>query len=95
MWIKDFKNEHMKSSRSNKLNYRILEKFSALAQLLFIMGSTKPTLNAPPYILAHKVELTILMYKIIVSILASAHELRYHHIKVSQVVGTTLSKSGI
>ena len=35
----------------------------------------------PPYILKHNVEMTALICKIIVSIVASAHELRYNHTK--------------
>ena len=37
--------------------------------------------NLPPYILKHNVEMTALICKIIVSIVASAHELRYNHTK--------------
>ena len=49
----------------------------------------------PLYILTHNVELTTLIHKIIVSIVASAHELRNDHIKVFQSVGTTLLNSSI
>ena len=51
--------------------------------------------NVPLYILTHNVELTTLIHKIIVSIVASAHELRNDHIKVFQSVGTTLLNSSI
>ena len=51
--------------------------------------------NVPPYILTHNVELTTLIHKIIVSIVASAHGLRYDHINVFQGVGATLLNSGI
>ena len=49
----------------------------------------------PPDILTHNVELTILIHKIIVSIVASAHELRVDQIKVFDYVETTLLNSGI
>ena len=49
----------------------------------------------PPYRLTHNAELTTLIHKIIVCIVACAHELRYHHIKVFQGVGTALLNSGI
>ena len=49
----------------------------------------------PPYILTHNVELTTLIHKIIVSIVASAHGLRYDHINVFQGVGATPLNSGI
>ena len=45
--------------------------------------------------LTHNVELTTLIHKIIVSIVASAHELRLDHINVFQGVGATLLNSGI
>ena len=50
-----------------------------------------------PYILHNtsKVELTTRIHKIIVSGVASAHELRSDQIQVYQVVGITLLKSGI
>ena len=50
-----------------------------------------------PYILhtTRKVELTNRIHKIIVSGVASAHELRSDQIQVYQVVGITLLKSGI
>ena len=48
-----------------------------------------------PNMLIHKVELTILIHKMIVFIDASADELRYHHVKVHQDVEATLSKHGI
>ena len=47
-----------------------------------------------PYIPTHTLELTTLIHKIVVSVVASVHELRYDHIKVFKAVGTTLLKSG-
>ena len=49
----------------------------------------------PPYILTHIIELTTLIHKIIVSIMARAHELIYDQIKVFHGMGTTLLHSGI
>ena len=44
----------------------------------------------PPYTLTHKIELAVLIHKIIVSIVARVYELRYDHIKVYESEGTTL-----
>ena len=50
--------------------------------------------NVPPYKLTFKVEMIVLIHKIKVSTVASAHELRHHYINVHMDVGTTLLKSG-
>ena len=57
------------------------------------MGTTK-LLHVPPYILTHTLELSTLIHKIMVSVVASIHELRYDHVKVFKEVGTPLLKSG-
>ena len=54
------------------------------------VGSTKPTFEFPTYKLRYNVEFTILIHKIIVSIVARAHELRCEHIKAHQDVGKAL-----
>ena len=43
----------------------------------------------------HKEDLTTLVHKIIVSLAANAHVLRYNQISAYQVVGTTLLKPSI
>ena len=64
----------------------------------FHNGHFKPNFrdpNVPPCILTYKLELTILIHKIVVCIVASAHEWKSYQIKDYQGVGTTLLKHGL
>ena len=56
------------------------------------MGTTKLP-QVQPYILTHTLELSTPIHKIVVSVVASVHELRYDHVKVFKEVGTPLLKS--